>query len=42
MTSEVFDKLDPFILFLLPELDMAVLARCEDEIRPEKEENFRV
>lgn len=38
MTSKVFDKLDSLILFLLPKLDMAILAGRDNEVRPEKGE----
>lgn len=32
MTSKVFDKLNSFVLFFLPEFDMAVLAGCDDKV----------
>lgn len=34
MTAEVFDELDPLILSLLPELYVAVLTGCDDEVGP--------
>ena len=38
MASKVFDKLYSLILLLLPKLDMAILAGCDNEVRPEKKE----
>ena len=32
MCPEVFDKLNAFILFLLPKLDMAITTCCDQEI----------
>lgn len=36
MASKVLDKLYSLLLLLLPELDMAVLAGCDNEVCPEK------
>lgn len=40
MASKVFDKLYSLVLLLLPKLDMAILAGCDNEVRPEKKRNI--
>lgn len=36
MTSKVFNKLYSLLLLLLPKLDMAILAGCNNEVCPGK------
>lgn len=41
VAAKVLDELYPVVLLLLPKLDVAILAGCDDEVRPEQRRKNR-